>query len=96
MGTVPLKDTRASASTPPSTPPTMRSTGEPELAQQMATTMVIEVSAMRGPVPTAPERAEAGSETPAVTLTAASTARVTAIAAERRCRRTVKSATTSR
>ncbi|WP_416072269.1 hypothetical protein [Streptomyces sp. ME18-1-4] len=93
---MPLKTTRTSADTPPSTPPATRSAGDPALAQQTASTMATEVSAMSGPVPTAPERAEAGRVTPAVALTAANPARVTATAADRWCRPAVKRATTSR
>jgi hypothetical protein len=96
MGTVPLNATRASATTAPTTPPTTRSTGEPAHAQPTATTRRAVVSTISGPVPTAPERADTGSATPAATLTAASTARVAEIVAEWWCRRSVKSATTSR
>jgi len=62
----------------------------------MATIMAIEVSVISGPVPTAPERAETGRTAPAATLTEAHTARMTAIAADRWCSRTVQSATTNR
>jgi hypothetical protein len=62
----------------------------------MATAMATEATATSGPVPAMSERAETGSTTPAATLPAAATARVTATAADRWCRRTVKSATTSR
>ncbi|MGX1478386.1 UNVERIFIED_CONTAM: hypothetical protein RKD50_007194 [Streptomyces canus] len=77
-----MNGTRTSANTPPNTPPYPRSTGEPELAQQMASPMTIEAHTISGPVPTRPDRAEAGSTAPAATLAAESTAKVTATAAD--------------
>ncbi|GAA0335851.1 hypothetical protein GCM10009540_64430 [Streptomyces turgidiscabies] len=95
-GTVPLKTTSTSARAPATTPPNTRSRGDPALVQQTAITRATAVRATSGPVPTASERAEGGSVTPAATLTAASTARVRATGADRSCRRTVKRATTRR
>lgn len=82
--------------TPATTPPNTRSRGDPALVQQMATTSATAASATSRPVPTASDRAEGGSVIPAATLTAASTARVTATGADRSWRRTVKRATTRR
>lgn len=48
----------------------------------MASPMTIEAHTISGPVPTRPDRAEAGSTAPAATLAAESTAKVTATAAD--------------
>jgi hypothetical protein len=48
----------------------------------MANPMTIEAHTISGPMPAGPDRAEAGSTTPAVTLAAESTAKVTATAAD--------------
>lgn len=70
---------------PPSRPPNTLGTADPVLAQQMATTITTAASAMSRPVPSSSENTEAGSVNPAATLSAASTARVTATAPDRRC-----------